>query len=169
MTRISTNYQDCPNHFYMLFFIHIVFWRKKKQKQWSTNRISQRYALCEESLHLENKNILRIFLGLKLKKLRTSEGLLQFWCSYKKKRELWNEAQTWKQKLFKKSVKFSGNITSCYPSKRAKYDKQNNGFSLAENVRKRFIFACIFTCLLKCYSNGIRIVLQSNSLEENVT
>ena len=31
-----------------------------------------------------NKNMLRTFLGLKLKKLRTSEGFLQFWCSYKK-------------------------------------------------------------------------------------
>ena len=40
---------------------------------------------ARESLHLENKNMLRAFLGLKLKKkLRTSEGFLLFWCSYKK-------------------------------------------------------------------------------------
>ena len=33
---------------------------------------------AREYLHLENKNMLRTFLGLKLKKLRTSEGFLQF-------------------------------------------------------------------------------------------
>ena len=33
---------------------------------------------ARESLHLENKNILKTFLGLKLKKLRTSEGFLKF-------------------------------------------------------------------------------------------
>jgi len=32
----------------------------------------------------ENKNILRTFLGLKLKKLGTSEGFKKFGCSYKK-------------------------------------------------------------------------------------
>ena len=37
-----------------------------------------------ESLRLEKKNMLRTFLGLKLKKLRTSEGFLQFGSSYKK-------------------------------------------------------------------------------------
>ena len=37
---------------------------------------------ARESLHLENKNMLRTFLGLKLKKPRTSEGFLQFCCSY---------------------------------------------------------------------------------------
>ena len=31
-----------------------------------------------ESLHLEKKNMLRTFLGLKLKQLRTSKGFLQF-------------------------------------------------------------------------------------------
>ena len=33
---------------------------------------------ARESWHLENKNMLRTFLGLKLKKLRTSEGFVQF-------------------------------------------------------------------------------------------
>ena len=33
---------------------------------------------ARESLHLETKSILRTVLGLELKKLRTSEGFLQF-------------------------------------------------------------------------------------------
>ena len=39
-------------------------------------REAMRHA--RESLHLGNKNMLRTFLGLKLKKLRRSEGFLQF-------------------------------------------------------------------------------------------
>jgi len=43
--------------------------------------------------------MLRTFLGLKLKKLRTSEGFLQFWCSYKKK-NLYFEKNSWKIQIY---------------------------------------------------------------------
>ena len=51
----------------------------KKQLNFSKICIKQ-----ENPWYLENKNMLRTFLDLKLKKLRTSEAFLQFWCSYKK-------------------------------------------------------------------------------------
>ena len=62
-------YQDCPNH------LHGFDVNKNNEVQFEFLE-DMRHA--RESLHLENKNMLRTFLGLKLKKLRTSEGFLQF-------------------------------------------------------------------------------------------
>ena len=70
---ISTKYQGI----YMVFYVN--------KKHWSPiQRFLEDMRHARESLHLENKNMLRTFLGLKLKRLRTSEGFLQFWCSYTK-------------------------------------------------------------------------------------
>ena len=52
----------------------IVDVNKKNEVQFEFFSKIMRHA--KESLHLENKNMLRTFLGLKLKKIRTSEGFL---------------------------------------------------------------------------------------------
>ena len=73
---------EFPRNIKIVLTIYMVFDVKKSNEV--QFEFFQRYAPCEESLNLENKNMLRTFLGLKLKKIRTSEGFLQFWCSYKK-------------------------------------------------------------------------------------
>ena len=59
------------------FSYHLRFWTSTKNNEVQLEFLEDmRHA--RESLPLENKNMLRTFLGLKLKRLRTSEGFLQF-------------------------------------------------------------------------------------------
>ena len=45
--------------------------------------------------------MLRTFLGFKLKKLRTSEGFIEFWCSYKKNTCIWSgDPNIWSAKRY---------------------------------------------------------------------
>ena len=51
--------------------------------------------------------MLRTILGLKLKKLRTSQGFKNFGCSNKKKRVFWNDSIYSIQEIYFKNTKGS--------------------------------------------------------------
>ena len=100
--------KNFPQNINIALTIYTVF--NVNKKQWST--ISRRLRHAREFLYLENKNILRTFLDLKLKKLRTSEGFLQFWCSYKKNKRVYYIKVTWRLIINIKTIhdKVSQNI-----------------------------------------------------------